>query len=540
MSEVDYTELYRRLAAEILKRDGKIDSDTQAFIQQFITKLKAEGWQLSGDAETTLNAHLSGINTMINEAIVSAVALTAPVLQSDAVLKMAEQAFVERWPDGLTLSDRLWRWKNETRQGIQQQLQAAIRQGKAVNAVLYDMQRAIERSHGETRFKLVENHVDDWVTELHRSAQLLIHDPEARAEWNKVVGAAEERISLLKAGGSRSAAERVLDQVKKAVEKGSEALLDKAVRWWVYDKQLYHLKRIARTEMATAAHRAVIASVEKDESVIGFLWRLSASHKVTDICDYYANIEMGLGKGVWTKEAVPHHKAHPQCMCLLVPRATPIKQKGSKNYAEFIKNSPPDRRDQLLPKWVKQAVDDGVALEKLVKPDGLGLVSKKDALPTWFSHWAQRVIAPDYKPSHVYRQIGLLPEFVLSDVEVAKLSPVNAMIHISDYQLRHAIRPVKQSRGAALPLSAVEQLPGNLDKARWFYDSRHDNLIAAFDGGYGTAKAVVSINFIKKNIRRNTIVTMGMIDARHLGERYLREIKPSRAAGASTPAPPGA
>lgn len=380
----DYEQLYKRLAQEILKRDGQISADTSAFIKQFITRLKAEGWQLTGDAETALNDHLSGINTVIQDAIGTAVTvaaglpLTTANLQSETVLKLAEQAFVESWPDGLTLSDRIWRWQKDTHTGVQQQLQAGIRQGKAVNAVLYDMQRAIER--GGNRFKIVTDHADDWVTELHASATALIHDPEARAAWKVTVGEAEERISMLKATGSRHAAERVLDQIKKAVDKGSEALADKAVKWWLYDKQLYNLKRIARTEMATAAHRAVIASVDGDESIIGFQWRLSASHPVTDICDYYANIEMGLGRGVFTKEAVPHHKAHPHCMCLLIPRVTPIRQKGSKNYAEFIQNSTPERRDQLLPKWAGEQLADGKPLAELLKKDGMGLILRRDFL----------------------------------------------------------------------------------------------------------------------------------------------------------------
>jgi hypothetical protein len=377
---IDYPELYKRLAQEILKRDGRITADTGAFIKQFLTQLQAEGWQLSGDAETALNSRLSGINTVIKDAIGSAVAvasglpLTPANLQSETVLKLAEQAFVESWPDGLTLSDRVWRWQKNTRTGVQQQLQAGIRQGKAVNAVIYDMQRAIER--GGNRFKIVTDHADDWVTELHASATALIHDPEAKAAWKVTVGEAEERIALLKATGSRHAAERVLDQIKQAVAKGSEELVDKAVKWWLYDKQLYNLKRIARTEMATAAHRAVIASVEGDESIIGFQWRLSSSHPVTDICDYYANIEMGLGKGVWTKETVPHHKAHPHCMCLIIPRVTPIQQKGSTNYAEFVRNSPPDRRNRLLPNWAQAAIKDGAKLEDLIRPDGLGLVTR--------------------------------------------------------------------------------------------------------------------------------------------------------------------
>ncbi|WP_333873070.1 hypothetical protein [Methylobacter sp.] len=377
----DYAELYKRLAQEILKRDGQITADTGAFVKQFLTQLRAQGWRLSGDAEAALNAHLSTVNNTLQEAISSAVVvasglpLTVASLQSETVLKLAEQAFITRWPDGLTLSDRIWRWKTDTRRGVQQQLQAGIRQGKATSAVVYDMQRAIER--GGNRFKIVTNHADDWVKELHESAIGLIHDPNARADWNKVVGEAEERIAMLKSTGSRSAAEQVLKQIKAAVDKGSEALVDKAVKWWVYDKQLYNLKRIARTEMADAAHNAVIASVEGDESVIGFQWRLSSSHPTTDICDYYANIEMGLGKGVFTRDTVPQHKAHPHCMCLLVPRVTPIKQKGSKNYAEFVKNATPGQRQTLLPNWAQSALQAGVPLNDLIRSDGLGLVTHK-------------------------------------------------------------------------------------------------------------------------------------------------------------------
>jgi hypothetical protein len=179
--------------------------------------------------------------------------------------------------------------------------------------------------------------------------------------------------------GSRSAAERVLSQLQEAVLKGSEELADSAAKWWLYDKQLYHLKRIARTERSTALHRAVIAGSEDDETIIGYQWRLSGSHPAADICDYYANIEMGLGKGVWSKDTVPRHKAHPHCMCLLIPRVTEIRQKGSNNYAEFISTADPERRDQLLPKWAKAALSAGTPLQNLIRPDGLGLIGKASA-----------------------------------------------------------------------------------------------------------------------------------------------------------------
>lgn len=379
----DYPELYKRLAQEIIKHEGVIAGDAQAFVSRIVQRLQAEGRQITPVVQADLTDYLTAMQDSIKVGIVSAVTLAASVtpnsLQSATIAKLVEQAFTERWPDGLNLSERLWNWDNSVKTGLAKTVQDGIRHGESVSKIMYAMQRKIETAHAGQRFKIVETYVDDWVTELHQSATALIHDPEARALWDATVADAEERILSLTANGSRSAAEQALKEMQKAVLKGSEELADKAAKWWLYDKQLYHLKRIARTEMATAMHRAVIAGTIDDETIIGYQWRLSSSHPAADICDYYANIDMGLGKGVWTKDAAPRHKAHPHCMCLLIPRVTPIKVSGSKNYGEFIKNAHPDRQAQLLPAWAMQAMNKGAKLDSLIKPDGLGLLTRQDA-----------------------------------------------------------------------------------------------------------------------------------------------------------------
>jgi len=332
----DYPELYKRLAQEILKHEGRIEGDTQIFVAELSRQLRNDGYQLTPESELIMSNYiaqaLAAIKTGIQQA--TATALTQD-LQSEVVLKSTEQAFIEQWPDGLNLSDRLWKWDDATRKGVSQVLQEGIRAGKGVDSVAMDMQRAIEQATGGQRFKIVSEHADDWVAELHKSAMTLIHDANARKQWNDTVEQAREIIDGLKETGSRSAAQRVLSQMQKAVEKGREELLDKAVKWWTYDKQLYNLKRIARTEMANATHRAVIDSTINDKTIIGYQWRLSGSHPVSDICDVYANVEMGLGKGVFTKETVPRHKAHPHCMCQLIPRVTPISTKGQFSYEQL-------------------------------------------------------------------------------------------------------------------------------------------------------------------------------------------------------------
>jgi hypothetical protein len=377
----DYPELYRRLAQEISKQDGRLDGAAQAFVARLIEMLQAEGWQISPEAEQELSAYLSEAQTAIRTGIESAVGTmaTGTVMQSAAIAIAAEAAFNERWPDGLTLSRRLWNWDRETRDGLTKVLRDAIRQSRSANQTIYDMQRLIERAAGGEKFKIVEQYREDWVTELWQSAQTIIHNPKAKAQWAATVKDIKTHIDQLEVAGTRRAAERLFDQMRKAVEKGNGDLAAKAVHWWIYDKQLFHLKRIARTEMATAGHRAVIDDTQDNAQILGYQWRLSASHPRPDICDYYANIEMGLGRGVFTKESVPRHKAHPHCMCLLIPRVTRINHAGSQDYAAFVKGVSPERRAQLLPKWAQDAIDKGVPMDQLIRADGFGLISRKDA-----------------------------------------------------------------------------------------------------------------------------------------------------------------
>jgi hypothetical protein len=383
----DYNALYRKLAQEIQKQEGKIGADSAAFVSAFVTKLRANGWKIDADQQNALNAWLSGTQASIATAIEAALTVTASagVLSSAKITELSTEAFARQWPDGLNLSERLWNWDNGVKAGLTKTLNNGIALNQGVGKTLYDMQRVIEREHGQ-RFKLVEHYKEDWVKELHAAGQAMINNPDAKVLWNRAVGEAIDRIDALKVTGTKRAAERVLSQMQKAIAKGSEALLDNAAKWWLYDKQLYHLQRIVRTEMANAGHRAVIASADGDESIIGFQWRLSGSHPTTDICDYYANVELGFGKGVFPKDQVPTAKAHPHCMCLLIPRVTPIKERGTKNYAQFLQKLPKERLGELLPKWASEQVANGKPLTELIRKDGKGLVLKRDFLEQQIAH----------------------------------------------------------------------------------------------------------------------------------------------------------
>ena len=408
---MDYPELYKQLNQEIINADGKIGTDTKSFVEKFIASLPADKSQLDDATKQQLTDYLTAMQSVVSDGIVTATALALgePIssrMQSKAVLQLVEQAFNERWEDGLTLSKRLWQHNKITSDGIEKVLSSGAKTGKSVSSIMYEMQRVIEggvQTYGlngsqtsglnSRRFEIISRNRNQWTAQLVDAAKQLIHNPQAKKHWKTTVKEAERYIDKLATTGTRHASLQLLNEMKRAVDRSRLDLVDKSLNWWLYDKQLYSLKRIARTEMATATHRAVISDTVDNPSVIGYQWRLSSGHKITDICDYYASIEQGLGKGVWRKESVPNSKAHPHCMCLLIPRVTKIKEKGSENYPQFVQSLSDKQRAALLPQWANDALANNIPLKQLLREDGLGLVRKQDVIEKLVDVKAEKILA---------------------------------------------------------------------------------------------------------------------------------------------------
>jgi hypothetical protein len=123
--------------------------------------------------------------------------------------------------------------------------------------------------------------------------------------------------------------------------------------------------------------------------------------------------------------------------------------------------------------------------------------------------------------------VGTLPAYVMDDVAVLALEPINNEIQMSDHQLRHSLRDFKTKKGVALSIDTAKKLPDHLSDAQWFYDSKHNNILAIFEMNVAeiVGKSVVVINFKKKKESLNVIVTSGIINPDHLRNERYREIK---------------
>jgi hypothetical protein len=78
----------------------------------------------------------------------------------------------------------------------------------------------------------------------------------------------------------------------------------------------YAARRLARTEITAASGRATINGAIANPFVNGVQWRLSLSHRGTDICDINASGGPN-GDGVYTPDTVPPYPAHPHDLCSL-------------------------------------------------------------------------------------------------------------------------------------------------------------------------------------------------------------------------------
>jgi hypothetical protein len=125
----------------------------------------------------------------------------------------------------------------------------------------------------------------------------------------------------------------------------------------------------------------VIDTTQDDVDIIGYQWRLSASHPRPDVCDFYAHIELGLGAGVFPTDQVPRRKAHVQCGCMLIPRVTTIKKKGEATYADFLKTAPLNIRQEIMPVWMRRAEHAGLDLNLITRPGGFSFMTREQAKP---------------------------------------------------------------------------------------------------------------------------------------------------------------
>jgi len=341
-----------------------IEKDFSEKTDKLIDRLKEQNYQIDKQTEELLRKLAEELYHKITALIthvVNAVNKTAKLQKDALAMQLAQEIINHRWDDGLKLSERFWDFSQQAMARLKNTIMEGIRYDNGVKALMYKLQYTVEALEGQEFAVVLKEQLPKWLKEFEQSTKGLLVNAESRQAWEKIKRKVEKYVEKRSKEGTYYAGKQLLKEIENALWEGKMELVNKAVRWWIYDKQLYRLKTIAWTETAHAYLKATVELTKDEEEIVGYQWRLSRSHPRADICDVYANVDYGLGRGVHPKGKLPRLPAHPHCMCYLVPI---VRRKGMEEKEKpYI---PETALESWAPKWLKKyAEENGLSLADL-------------------------------------------------------------------------------------------------------------------------------------------------------------------------------
>ena len=203
---------------------------------------------------------------------------------------------------------------------------------KEVTKILYESIKAKETT-GVIAKKLYEGYgfKDKEVLEvIDRDLPKYIKDALKKGDTKKVM----RQIEKLRTKPLRIAYKEIF---RKLDEMNAKAL-EKAMKSAYHEKMRYYAKRIADTE----THRALMSrrayEYLNDENVEFVKFTMSSAHPKVDICDFYANLDVGYGRGVVPKKEMRTLPIHPHCHCIYAPYYRKVKGKR-KPWEQAVKDT---------------------------------------------------------------------------------------------------------------------------------------------------------------------------------------------------------
>ncbi len=362
---MDYERL-RKLFIEFLKeRINTLEDTTRSFTKEFLERLKAQGYELTPELEKSLEEFAKVQSEFIKELVQTSVAMVGRShnLRDEQIAKIAQEAFEKRWEDGKNLPQRLRSWSGELVQRTKTLLSQGIYRGRSVSEVAYEIEQVVKNTPHE-----LEERLPKWLSRIEDTLRPLLTDTEGRRLLKGMLSEIEKEIrSHSRRTPSRLRNEELIRKIRQAIEQGSEEILDRALEQWLRDKQQFRLRMIAQSESAYAYGRATI---EANPEAKAFRWKLSSSHPEPDICDVYATMDYGLGKGVHPREKLPRFPAHPLCLCYLRPVYTDKEPKRLKLDEETMR--------RIAPRYVQDLEALGVNIKRLWNEKELRFYKRKE------------------------------------------------------------------------------------------------------------------------------------------------------------------
>ena len=160
-----------------------------------------------------------------------------------------------------------------------------------------------------------------------------------------------KQIEKLKTTNLRLAYKKLAKYLKNESEKTLKDLL-----YVSYNEKIrYYAERIAKTELHRATMTKRAKEYLKDDEVEFVRFEMSSSHPKIDICDYYANLDIGYGRGIVPKNEMRTLPLHPNCNCIYAPYYGKIKKSKVKGdpYKKVLDNFDNYEKRQILGSYSK-------------------------------------------------------------------------------------------------------------------------------------------------------------------------------------------
>jgi len=329
----------------------ELAKNQKKFTQNFLKLLKEKGYALTPELVKEITSWIDHAQGEIQNLIQFSVLIVARAtsMRDEEAARIASQIFEHRWEDGLNLSERIWNLKQEQIRLIGEVLRDGIYRGAGAKRLAYELQYALENEPFENFQK---DWLPKWLDRIVEQLKPLVKDPEGVEKLKELRDKIERKLKrYARSIRNYARTKKLIDDIAKAIEKGSYELIDKAIHFYLYDRQLQRLERIARTESAYAYTETLKRYAKELKYLKGFKWELSKRHKVRDICDIYARADFGLGQGVFPPDKVPRVPAHPNCLCHIIPI---VKKRVNEQVKELpTPQVPKEVVRQAAPKYVQ-------------------------------------------------------------------------------------------------------------------------------------------------------------------------------------------
>ena len=392
-----------------------------------------------------------------------------------------------------------------------------------VTKILIDAIRA-KATVRETAKKLYEGYgfKDEEVLKVIEELPKYIKDELMRPKNQKAI---MKKIEKLKTKPLKIAYKEIF---RKLEEMEYEAI-DKAMKAALYEKSRFYAVRIAETEIHRARMSARALDYLNDNEVEFVKYELSSSHPKTDICDFYAELDLGWGRGVYPKKEMRALPLHPFCRCVYAPY---YPKKGKRvSWREAVektmsKFSEKEQREILGSKDKLIRFKNGEDIESIfnsLRPK-YPIMRYVDLFGYDFKieYYKKDLVKfiDEIKIKNIKRNEVVIGEFERKVIEFLQNKGIenNQEIFLSVRRYFHILRDFKKAKNKAIPENIIKNFPIYLaNPLRIYFDNhkKHKNLIFVFEYKKKLYKIVVNPS--------GEIITAGNVNTGNLEKDSLFE-----------------